>query len=123
MNLAWVTVSGKGTDDERLHFKATADLDLAYFAVFDSSVASPPTAGSTVPEQVLAGQRTCYWFTGKKVKSGENIVLYTRSGTQSTEKRPDGVFHFLFRGLPRPIYTEPKSCPVLLELNTWEARD
>lgn len=123
MNLVWVTISGKGTADERLQFRATKDLKLQYYAVYDSAVVDPPAAGSTVPEAVLVGQHTCFWFAARQIKSGENIVLYTRPGTPSTETRPDGVYHFLFRGLPDPIYAEPKSCPVLFELITWEARD
>lgn len=115
MNLTWVTITDKGKPEERLHFKATTAIDLSYYAVFDSYYVTETG--------VSAYQHSCYWFGPKKVAAGENIVLYTRAGTASTETRPDGsIFHFLFRGLSGPIYANANSAPILFELNTWSAR-
>jgi hypothetical protein len=115
MNLTWVTITDKGSAEERLHFRASAAIDLSYYAIFDSFYIGE--------NGVSPYQHTCYWFGPKAVKPGENVVLYTRAGSPSTENRPDGsVFHFLFRGLASPLYTTPQSSPVLFELNTWAAK-
>ena len=115
MNLTWITIYDKGRPEERLHFKAATAVDLSYYAVFDSSYVSE--------NGVSAYQRSCYWFGPKKIAAGDNVVLYTRAGASSTETRPDGsLFHFFFRGLGGPIYTEEQSAPILFELNTWSAR-
>ena|SRR5438477_12079168 len=115
MNLSWVTIYDKGQPEERLHFRAVTNIDLSYYAVFDSFYVSDVG--------VSAYQHSCYWFGPKKIKAGENVVLYTRAGAASTETRPDGsVYHFLFRELNQPLYTTPTSAPILFELNTWSAR-
>src|SRR5438128_123403 len=115
MNLVWITITDKGKAEERLHFRAATDIDLSYYAVFDSHYVTDTG--------VSAYQHSCYWFGPKKIKAGENVVLYTRAGTASTENRIDGsTYHFLFRGLTNPLYTNPNSAPILFELNTWSAR-
>lgn len=98
--------------DERVHFRALFDLDLSYYVIFDSFYSTPSTISVT--------QKTCYWFTSRQIKAGENLVLYTRAGTPSTERRADGsIYHFVFRGLSRPLYADPNACAVLFELTTW----
>lgn len=122
MNLIWVTISNKGGNEERLHFKATAPLQLSYYAILDSVAQSDEVDEKGVPNRIYAGQRTCYWFSPKEINAGDNVVLYTRAGTASTETRPEGVYHFIFRGLAAPLYSGQRASPVLLELTTWQAR-
>lgn len=99
-------------NQERVHYRANVDLDLTYFAIFDTN-----TAG---PNNINAGHSTCYWFSPYRVKAGENVVLYTRGGSQSKETRNDGtVYHFFFRGLSSSLYGNPDSRAVLFELATW----
>ena len=115
MNLSWVAIYDKGGNDERLHFRATANVDLSHYAVFDTV--------SLTPETIRPYQRTCFWFVSKKIKAGDNVVLYTRAVSPSTETRLDGsLYHFLFRGLSAPLYTAPNTRAVLFELNTWSSR-
>lgn len=113
MNLVAVTITAKGTTEERLHLRATSAVDLSSYVVFDTMSVSPGT--------VNAGQRTAYWFGPKKIQAGHNVVLYTRAGTPSSETRADGtVYHFLFRGVSAPLYGSPQSRAVVFELNTWQ---
>jgi hypothetical protein len=109
---------------ERVHFRATADVDLQFIVVLDSDRTTPDifmVAAGLGSSTVQAGSKDCFWFAAFKVKAGQNVVLYTRAGTPSTETRPDGqVFHFFFRGLAAPKYTMPNRCAVLFEMFSWE---
>jgi hypothetical protein len=98
--------------NERVHFRAEDDLDLAFFVVLDSLWVDS--------SKVQAGFRTGYWFPPRTIKKGEHVVLYTRSGTPNTEPHTDGAtYHFVFRGQGNPIYTNTTATAVLMEINTW----
>jgi hypothetical protein len=113
MKANWVGIYERGnTQGERVHFRAVVNIDLNYFAVYDTTSAGPGRINLT--------QRPCYWFGPKTIKAGENVVLYTRAGKENTETRPDGsVYHFFFRGLSAPLYKDSNARAVLLELNDW----
>jgi hypothetical protein len=113
MKAIWIGIYDRGVlKDERVHYRVNVDLDLAYFAVFDTASADANT--------ISAGHSTCYWFGPTRIKAGENVVLYTRAGSYSTETRKDGtVYHFFFRGRGTALYQNADSRAVLFELNTW----
>jgi hypothetical protein len=98
--------------NERLHFRVTQNVDLGHYCVLD-------TYYSGVAE-VQAGERTVYWLSPKQVLVGQNVVLYTKAGTPSTETKNDGqTYHFVFRGRTAPLYSHAASAAVLMELDTW----
>lgn len=113
MKATWIGIYDRGVlKDERVHYRASVDLDLSDYAVYESSVAGPNAINS--------GHSTCFWFGPRRIKAGENVVLYTRAGNPGTETRKDGtVYHFFFRGLTSALYANPDSRSVLFELNTW----
>jgi hypothetical protein len=97
---------------ERVHFRAVVDMDLQFYAIYDTSYLGD--------DKIQTQHKDCFWFAPFQVKAGQNIVLYTRVGNQSTEPRNDGsVFHFFFRGLNQPIYTQIEKCAVIFELANW----
>jgi hypothetical protein len=56
----------------------------------------------------------------KKIKAGEHVVLYTRIGAPTLETRPDGnVYHFVFRGLTKTLFDDPKSTVAIMEIANW----
>jgi hypothetical protein len=98
---------------ERLHLSAVANVNLNYYAVFDT-VYMGPDAIETIPLRA-------YWFANYEVRAGDHVILYTRPGEQSTKLRNDGFTnHFFYWGLERPIWKAPSSCAVLLEISNWE---
>lgn len=101
-------------DKERVHFRADTDLDLSFFVLLDTQ--------SMTPTQVSAGNLSAYWFAPRAIPRGQHVVVYTRVGNVSAETRNDGsVFHFLFRGLPNPLYALPQARAVVMEVQTWAA--
>jgi len=125
-------------ESERLHFRANTDIDLRYYCILDSTHILPAANNLLAPNpfvppnpylfpvtapatgSIYAGQKTCFWFTSRTIRAYQNIVLYTRAGVPNEESRPDGMyFHFLFRGLKSPIYTDPKASATIFELNDW----
>jgi hypothetical protein len=112
MKIALIDIYNRGVlDAERLHFKTTADLDLKNYAIYDTAYTDPNT--------ILAVNSTCYWCPPKAVKANENIVIYTKAGVPSSENKPDGVFHFLFRGATSTLYGGANSCAVIFEIGEW----
>lgn len=114
MKVELKSIYNRGSDsEERVHFQALADIDLTYYAIFDTHY--------TGENSIQASQKSCYWIPPRKVKSGEHVVVYTRTGKVSVETRNDGsVYHFLFRGLAHAIYKSPQDCAVLFEISTWK---
>ena len=112
MKIVLVDIYDRGNlNAERLHFKALADLDLKNYAVYETQYTAPST--------ILAVNSTCFWCPPKTVRANENVVIYTKSGAPSSETKPDGVFHFLFRGANAVLYGDPKSCAVIFEIGEW----
>lgn len=120
MKVTWVGIYDRGNlANERVHFRANVDIQLNYFVVLDTILLQQPAF--LVEGRIQSANRNCYWFGQFEVKAGQNVVLYTRLGSQSTETRTDGqVYHFFFRGLPQPLYQLPLSCAVVMEINNWQ---
>ena len=115
MKVSIAGIYDRGTlDKERVHFRADTDINLSFFVLLD-------TTWMTSAE-VSAGNHSAYWFPPHAIQRGQHVVVYTRHGTANTETRPDGsTFHFLFRGLPNPLYARPEACVVLMEVQLWES--
>ena len=101
-------------DKERLWLKVLADADLKYFIVFDTTYTSSTSISNL--------QRHAYWFKPKLVKAGDYVVLCTKRGIPSEQKRADGsTNHFLYWGLESTVWNDTGDCAVLFEINTWQA--
>jgi hypothetical protein len=114
MRAVWIGVYNRGEiASERVHFRATNDINLVRYVLFDTL---------RINDNALAnGNRGSFWFSSLEIRTGENVVVYTRAGQYSREVKPDGsVYHFIFRGLTTPLYAFPASCAVLLELGDWQ---
>ena len=97
--------------DERVHLLAEVDLNLTFYLIFSTYRIGDGV--SRMPERV-------YWFPEHEVKAGDHVILYTRAGTDSTNRRNDGATnHFFFQDLDSALYTKSSACVLALEVNTW----
>ena len=99
---------------ERLHLLVKARADLLHYTVLD--------ALKVEPHKILTPPKHAYWFTQLMVNPNDYVILYTRAGTNISEKRKDGSMnHFFFWGLPGPLWGDPQESAILLELEAWQA--
>ena len=113
MKLKIVKIIERGNaKDERLWLKVLQDADMSFYVVFDTTYSSENAISNL--------QRHAYWFESLKVKTGDNVVLYTRKGTYNKKANADGTMsHFLYWGLDHPIWNDTGDCAVLFEVNGW----
>ena len=109
MNLEFKYIKDKGNlKDERIVLKAKKSLDIGYFFVLLSKKHPKGGVSSTV--------RETFWFPDKQINEGDLIVLYTKSGTDTSSKNKDGTFsHFFYWGLPNVIFNDESDKAVILE--------
>jgi len=114
MNLQIVTIAEPGiADRERLHIVALADTDLSYYAALLSV--------RYLNGRIAAAFRPAYWFGPRAVRAGDNIILYSGSGQDTSQVRPDGgTNHYYHWGLKNTVWNHSTSCAVLLELMNWQ---
>lgn len=115
MNLKHSSFADAGTfEKERLVLKAHAEVEIGNYAVFCSGVSDG---------KATAGHKTAYWFPDEKVKAGDLVVLYTKTGTDSKKKLESGVTaHFFYWGLKNAIWGNSNNTAVLLRVAEWSHR-
>lgn len=92
--------------NERVTFRATSDLDVGDYAVFQVANINGD-AGTEVFE--------AFWFPYKGIKEGDLIVLYTKAGTPRDKiLTAGGVAHFYYWGKTEPIWANGELGVVLL---------
>lgn len=114
MKIEIIDVLDRGVGNkERLWLKVNGDTNLKFYIVFDTTYTSSDSISNL--------QRHAYWFKPKSVHAGDSVVLYTRSGTPSSQLNKDGTTsHFLFWGLEKTIWNVKEDCAVLFEVNSWQ---
>ncbi|QQY31741.1 MULTISPECIES: hypothetical protein [Chryseobacterium] len=63
-----------------------------------------------------------YWFVSKNVKKGDEVILYTKSGTNKTEEINGGKNkrYTLFWNLGNSVWNNTGDAAVLFEVRTWK---
>jgi hypothetical protein len=114
MNLRISTIADRGIPNkERLILEVLQDTDLSYYTVFDTFYLSQ--------DRIATHPKGAYWFDPKKVRAGDLIILYTRTGIPSEKQNPDGTkWHFFFWGLKNTTWNRPGDCAVLVQMTSWE---
>lgn len=114
MKLEIIKIIDRGVaSKERLWLRVLADCDLSYFIVFDTTYTSQNSISNI--------QRHAHWFSPKRVKSGDYVILYTGPGKPSESKNNDGsTNHFLYWGIDKTIWNKEGDCAVLFEINSWQ---
>ena len=100
--------SGNYTD-ERIGFLARQACNLKFYAVYHTS--KTEIGFYNRPKHV-------FWFYPKDVKAGDEVVLYTKKGMDSSMQKDGHTVHFIYWGLDESILGE-KDCIVLSEINDW----
>jgi len=115
MRVQVVGITDRGiANQERLHLRAIVNLNIAYLVVLNSRYGTAAT--------VFPGALAAYWFPGKMVMAGDNIILYSNAGPPTQEANPQGTSnHFYHWGFPKAIWADPASCVVVLDTNDWLA--
>ncbi len=65
-----------------------------------------------------------YWFPPQQVRTGDWIVISTKTGSSSSRINQDestSYFHYL--GLDQTIFNNPNDAIVLAEINTWQMKN
>jgi hypothetical protein len=99
-------------EKERVILKALADLDIGNYAVLCSTISDrkSPTAGPKI----------AYWFPDGDVKSGDLIVLYTKSGQNSKKDiAGDHTAHFYYWSREDTLWGTGKRTAVILRVAEW----
>lgn len=96
-------------EEERIGFKVLETCDLKFFAVYHTR--KTENGFYNRPYHV-------FWFYPKNVNAGDEIVVYTKKGTDSIEERGNHQVHFLYWKLDEAILKEG-DCIVLSEISDW----
>lgn len=98
---------------ERLILKVNVDVDIGGFAVFRARLSDSG--------EPLSGYKVAYWFPDKKIKAGDLVVLYTKSGTASQKLLSgDRTAHFFYWGLAQAIWaSEKKNAAVICSIDAF----
>lgn len=97
---------------ERLILDVNESTDIGDYLVLDTTY----TRDGKISNHV----RHPYWFPDQKVKKGDRVVLYTRTGTNSTNPQADGsTVYFYYWGLKSSVWNDTGDCAVLLHVDEW----
>ncbi len=114
MTIEITSVAAPGKiSEERLVMKATSNDNMTNYIVLQGR-----SAGN---DDVYSGDiDRAYWFATRKVNTGDFVVLYTKSGTNSEKKNKDGTTsYFFYWGLTSPIWVSGQA-PALLRAPSWQ---
>lgn len=98
--------------EERIGFRVMESCDLKFFVVSHTKKAG--NGFYNRPEHV-------FWFYPKSVAVGDEVVLYTKEGTDNIEEREGHTVHFIYWGLKESILGKD-DCIVLSEINDWSVQ-
>jgi hypothetical protein len=114
MELKISGISDRGVlKDERIGLNVIKDCELKFYQLFRTSFGS---SGG-----FFSRAKSAYWFTPKKVKAGDKIIIYSKVGTDNSKLNQDGTTtYWYYWGLDEPIFTDDLHGIVLVEINNWE---
>ena len=100
-------------DRERLVLRASDDVDIGDFIVL--------IARATGEEKVRSGDiARAYWFEDKRIKKGDLVVLYSKSGTRREKENASGTTsHFYYWGRETACWNE-RVRVVLAHAPSWQ---
>lgn len=84
---------------ERVVLRATSEADIGDYAVFRCRASGD--------EKVLSGNvPAAYWFVDRKVKSGDFVVLYSKTGETGEKTNENGnTSYFFYWGYSKPQWS------------------
>lgn len=114
MKVKITTVKSKGDfDKELVIMEVLEDCDIGHYMLLDNSYSGNGNVSNKV--------RHSYWFPDKKVKKGDRITLWTKSGTNTEVKTDNGTpRHRFYWNLKEAVWNDDGDKAVLLEIATWQ---
>lgn len=114
MKLEIISVHNHGNHkEEYVLLKAHDDCDIGRYQLCDSTY----TADGRVSNKL----RHTYWFPDKDIKKGDLVSVWTKDGTNTTDKNSSGtLIHRFYWGLSKPVWNDNGDCAVLQYVSTWQ---
>lgn len=98
--------------DERIGFEAKSKCNLKNFFIFSTNFNDGGFYNRS---------KSAYWFAPRELNAGDKVVLYTKSGVDSSKDSDDGTkIYFYYWGLSETIYKDSKHGVVLGSIDNWE---
>jgi len=100
-------------EKERLVLRVLNDEDIGGYLVLRSK--------ATTDGAPISGSKRAYWFPDKRLKAGDLVVLYTRTGKTSQKSLArGGTSYFFYWQLSEPIWgADSGNTAVLLTIREW----
>ena len=103
-------------NNERLCLRVISNDNLGKYVVYDT-VELDTNVFYNKPKNT-------YWFPNIAVRAGDNIILYTKTGTNNSVLNTEGgTNYFFYWGLPNTIWNAANSGVALLQLESWQFRN
>jgi len=114
MKLRIDKVVDHGQASERVEMTVIEDCQLHYYILADTTY--------TDTTHISNKLRHMHWFTPKDVKKGDQIILYTKKGTDASSKiGSTNVKYIIYWQLDINVWNNNGDAAILFELNTWKA--
>ena len=115
MKLQLIGIVHRGSPNrERIHLRVVANTDLKYFVILHTMYTSP--------QAISSAAKHTFWFPPTPVTAGDEVILFTGSGTGRVEAgSTGGMRHIYYWGLPNVFFGTTGECAVVFELNTWQS--
>lgn len=101
-------------NSERVQISVLQDVELGDFIVADTTY--------TISTRVSNKLRHMHWFNDQRVKAGDKVELYTKSGTNSKVDIGSGNTKYTIHwGLNKCVWNNEGDAAVLFYAPTWNA--
>ena len=98
---------------ERIIMKVSARDDIGYYAMFRSHYKN---------DDVTTGVSHVLWFSDKPVVAEDLVILYSKTGTDSSKTNANGTTsHFFYWHSYEPLWEGGDYSAVLLEIGRWSS--
>lgn len=101
--------------DERIVLKVLEDVDVGDYMLADTTY---------IAEGEISNElRHTFWIPNKEVEKGDLVVIYTKSGNDSTKLNKLGAkTHFFYWGLGRTIWNQDEDSAALFLIGNWSSK-
>lgn len=98
---------------ERLVLKVLEPADLVRFVISDTTYIDR--------DHISNELRHIFWFPPQSVSPSDQVVVYTKAGTNSSRREPNGTTtYFYYWNLARTVWNQAQDCAVVFELADWQ---
>lgn len=98
---------------ERVELTVVSNCNLKYYMIADTTYNGQNSISNKM--------RHVFWFTPQDVKSGDELVVYTKNGINSSEYINGGrnVKYIFYWGLSSYVWNNSGDAAILFKLNNW----